>query len=81
MKPIRFLFVPLKNGEWLRDSEGKPRMYKSGALALSNLKNHDYDTMQVFTTDDILTREEFESGYKEVRQFKAQAAQQSLFVN
>lgn len=65
MKPSKFLFVPLKSGEWLRDSQGKPRMYKSAAMALSNLKNHDYDIMQVFAIDEILSREEFEKAPKE----------------
>ena len=29
LKPSNFLYVPIKNGYWLRDSQGKPRMYKS----------------------------------------------------
>ena len=62
MRPSKYLFVPLKNGEWLRDSQGKPRIYKSSAMALSNLRHLDYDIMQIFTIDDEVTREEFEKG-------------------
>lgn len=60
MKPSKHLFVPLKNGEWLRDSQGRARMYKSQSIALANLKALDYDTMQIFAIDDVLSREEFE---------------------
>jgi len=60
IKPTDYLFVPLKNGEWLRDSQGKPRMYKSVAMALKNLTNHDYDVMQIFAIDDIVSKADFE---------------------
>ena len=60
MKPSKYLFVPLKNGEWLRDSQGRARMYKSQSIALANLKALDYDTIQIFAIDDALSREEFE---------------------
>lgn len=60
MKPSEYLFVPLKNSKWLRDSQGKPRIYKSSAFARNNLRHLDYDVMQIFAVDDEVSREEFE---------------------
>ena len=60
MKPSKYLFIPLKDGKWLKDSQGKPRIYRSGAMALNNLTHQEYDTMQVFSVEDVLSREEFE---------------------
>lgn len=60
IKPTKYLFVPLKDGEWLRDSQGKPRIYKSVAMALTNLANHDYDIMQIFSIEDVVNRSDFE---------------------
>ena len=37
LKPSNFLYVPIKNGYWLRDSQGKPRMYKRVSSAIQNL--------------------------------------------
>ena len=61
MKPSEYLYFPTKNGEWLRDSQGKPRVYKSAMSAIKNLKNQDYDSMQIYTVDDVVSREFFES--------------------
>lgn len=60
MKPSDFLYFPVKNGKWLRDSQGKPRVYKSAKSAYKNLKIHEYDLIQVYAIDDVLSREEFE---------------------
>ena len=60
MKPSDFLYFPIKNGEWLRDSQGKPRVYHSAKAAYVNLKIHDYDAIQVYAVDDVVGREEFE---------------------
>ena len=65
MMPSRFLYFPTKNGKWLRDSQGKPRVYKSVNAALKNLKKEQYDQVQVYAVDDILSREEFEKGGSE----------------
>jgi len=35
-------------------------MYKSVAMALKNLANHEYDVMQIFTIDDVVTKENFD---------------------
>lgn len=35
-------------------------MYKSVAMALKNLTNHDYDVMQIFAIDDIVSKADFE---------------------
>jgi hypothetical protein len=61
MKPSEYLYFPTKNGEWLRDSQGKPRVYKRAMSAIKNLKNQDYDSMQIYTVDDVVSREFFES--------------------
>lgn len=60
MKPSENLFFPTKNGEWLRDSQGKPRVYKSAKSAVRNLERFEYDTMLIYTLDDFLGREDFE---------------------
>ena len=61
MKPSGYLFFPIKNGKWLRDSQGKPRVYKSKSAALRNLQKTEYDSIQIFVIDDVLSKEEFES--------------------
>lgn len=61
MKPSEYLYFPTKNGEWLRDSQGKPMVYKSAMSAIKNLKNQDYDSMKIYTVDDVVSREFFES--------------------
>lgn len=60
MTPSDYLFFPTKNGEWLRDSQGKPRVYKSAKTAINNLKNQQYDHIQIYVVDDVVSREEFE---------------------
>jgi len=60
IKPTEYLFVPLKNGKLLRDSQENQRIYRSAAFVLSNLANHDYDIMQIFWMDDVLTKADFE---------------------
>ena len=60
LKPSNFIYVPIKNGYWLRDSQGKPRMYKSASAAKQNLKNQNYDFIHIYVIDDEVSREEFE---------------------
>ena len=60
LKPSKFLCFPMKNGKWLRDSQGKPRMYKSMSSAMQNLKKQDYDCINIYVVDDEISREEFE---------------------
>jgi hypothetical protein len=60
IKPSEYLFIPVRNGRWLRDSQGKPRMYKSRKQAIENLKNHDYDYIHIYVIDDEISREVFE---------------------
>lgn len=60
MKPSKFLYFPIRDGEWMRDSQGKPRVYKSASSALRNLCDREYDCIQIYAIDDVLSREEFE---------------------
>ena len=60
MIPSEFLYFPTKNGKWIFDSRGKPRVYKSPRTLLKNLKPQDYDYIQVYACDDVLSRKEFE---------------------
>lgn len=73
-KPSEYLFFPIKDGKWLRDSQGKPRVYKSPTAALNNLKNHEYDTILVYAIEDIVTKEEFESLQAELANYKVEGA-------
>ncbi len=61
MTPSEFLYFPTKNGKWILDSQCKPRVYKSPRMLLKNLKPQDYDQVQVYACDDVLSKEEFES--------------------
>jgi hypothetical protein len=61
IKPSDYLYFPIRNGKWLQDSQGKPRVYKSVSQALKNLKKQEYDHIQIYVVDDVLSREEFES--------------------
>lgn len=65
MKPSRYLFFPVRNGEWLRNSQGNPRVYKSAASAFRELECRQYDTMQIFGICDEMSREDFERMLKE----------------
>ena len=60
IKPSDFLYIPIKNRMWLRDSQGKPRMYKSVKQAIENLKKQDYDYIHIYAIDDEVSREVFE---------------------
>ena len=60
IRPSKYLYFPIKHGAWLMDSQGKPRVYKSLESARKNLKKEDYDFIQIYTVDDIVSREEFE---------------------
>ena len=60
LNPSDFLYFPVKNGKWLRDSQGKPRVYKSVKSAMRNLEREHYDFMQIYAIDDVVSREEFE---------------------
>lgn len=64
MKPSDYLYFPIKDGKWLRDSQGKPRVYKSATGAMRNLKHKEYDSLQIYAIDGTLTREEFEVSMK-----------------
>jgi hypothetical protein len=46
----------------LTDSKGKVRVYKSVKRAVQENKDREYDHMQVFVLDDVLSREECEKG-------------------
>ena len=63
--PSKYLFFPIKDGEWLRDSQGKPRVYKSLIQAHSNLKRFEYDSIQIYTIDDVVSKDEFEKLFKD----------------
>ncbi len=54
-----YLFVPMKNGEPLHDSQGKPRMYETIGAAIKDLEHLEYDEMAVYQLDDIVSREDF----------------------
>ena len=60
IRPSEFLYFPIKHGAWLRDSQGKPRVYKSLESARKNLKTIDYDFVQIYSAEDIVSREDFE---------------------
>lgn len=60
MTPSEFLYFPTKNGKWILDSQGKPRVYKSPRMLLKNAHPQDYDHIQVYVVDDVVTKEEFE---------------------
>lgn len=60
IKPSEYLYFPTKKGQWLRNSQGNPRVYKNPRMLLKNLKPQDYDHIQVYVCDDVLSREEFE---------------------
>ena len=59
LTPSTYLFFPIKDGEWLRDSQGKPRVYKSPRSAYRNLEGHAYDSIQVYAIVDVMSRSEF----------------------
>lgn len=65
MKPAEYMYFPVCNGEWIRDSQGKPRVYKSAKAAFENLKRRDYDSIQMYAIDDVLSRDQFEEIMKE----------------
>ena len=56
---------PIKDGKWLTDSKGKVRVYKSVKRAVQENKDREYDHIQVFMLDDVLSREECERGVKQ----------------
>jgi hypothetical protein len=64
MTPSEHLYFPVKDGKWLRDSQGKPRVYKNPKRAFENLKKLEYDAIQIYAIDDVLSREYFESAMK-----------------
>ena len=63
MKTSEHLYFPIKNGACLRDSQGKPRMYKSANSAFRHLQfiHQDYDSIQIYKIDDVVSKEDFES--------------------
>ena len=63
----KFLYIPIKNGQWLRDSREKVRLYKSFSSAVRNCKDREYDHIQVFALDDVLSRKECERGVNNAR--------------
>jgi hypothetical protein len=62
MKLSEYLYFPTKKGEFLKDSKGKTRMYKSAKKALSHLNkaNKDYDFVLIYKIDDVVSKEELE---------------------
>lgn len=63
--PSDFLYFPIKNGKWLKDSQGKPRVYRSAKAAFKNLKKQEYDAIHIYAADDILGRKEFEKAVED----------------
>ena len=63
----KFIFIPIRNGQWLKDSRGKLRIYKSFSSAVRNCKDREYDHIQVFMLDDVLSRKECERGVSNAR--------------
>lgn len=55
------LFLPFKDGEWLRNSRGNSRIYKTLPGALRNLKKLDYDSVLIYSNCVNFTKEEFEA--------------------
>ena len=57
-----YLFVPIRNGRTLTDSQGKPRMYKSASVAVQilEIKKQEWDEIKVYVVDDVVSREDFE---------------------
>ena len=51
------IYFPMKNGKWLTDSRGKIRVYKSLKRAVKENKDREYDHIQIFMLDDVLSRE------------------------
>lgn len=62
MMPSKFIFIPIRNGKWLTDSKGKTRIYKTFKRAVQENKDREYDHIQVYMLDDVLSREECEKG-------------------
>lgn len=59
----KFIYFPVnKNGEGLKDSRGKVRFYKDILTLVKSCKHRNYDYVEVYAKDDILSREECESG-------------------
>lgn len=52
---------PVKDKKWLTDSKGKVRVYKTVKRAVVENKDREYDHIQVFMLDDVLSREECET--------------------
>ena len=77
MTPSNFLYFPLKNGKWLRDSQGKPRVYKSVKSAIKNLKKEEYDHIQVYAIDDVISREEIEKAVRNESMQKMQTTKRN----
>lgn len=60
MTPSCILYIPTKNGKWLKDSQGKLRVYKNANSAIRNLKKEQYDHIQVYVIDYVISRDEFD---------------------
>ena len=58
----KIVCFPVKDGKWLTDSKGKVRVYKTVKRAVVENKDREYDHIQVFVLDDVLTRKECERG-------------------
>ena len=55
----KFIYFPVnKNGEGLKDSRGKVRFYKDILTLVKSCKHRNYDYVEVYAKDDILSREE-----------------------
>lgn len=74
MKPSEYIYLPTIDGKILKDSQGKPRMYKSASSTFRHLQfiYQDYDHIQIYKIDDVVSKQDFESlvGQKGVRNEK-----------
>lgn len=61
-KPIEYILIPTKNGGWLRDSQGNPRMFNSASLAIQilEIEKQEWDEIKIYKIDDDVSREDFE---------------------
>lgn len=67
LKPCGYLFFPIKDGRFLRDSQGKPRFYNSAEKAVKELERFDYDFMKIYEEHDMVSRRELESFLHKVK--------------
>ncbi len=60
MIPSKILYLPVIKGEFIRDSEGKPRVYTNADAAIFGMKNKAFDEVRIYKLNHVMTRECFE---------------------